>query len=93
MSTAPSIINCADCAPDDHQTAICGFSSDNFLVARSMPPGADSTAYDLGVIPASDAAELPSSPANVAKQLSIDTQWYMKFDQQATQAYQNMMTQ
>ena len=50
-------------------------------------------AYDLGVIPASYAAELPSSPANVAKQLSIDTQWYMKFDQQATQAYQNMMTQ
>jgi putative spermidine/putrescine transport system substrate-binding protein len=50
-------------------------------------------AYDLGVIPASYAAELPSSPANVAKQLVIDDQWYMKFDQQASQAYQNMMTQ
>jgi putative spermidine/putrescine transport system substrate-binding protein len=49
-------------------------------------------AYNLGVIPADYAATLPSSPANVAKQFSIDDDWYMKFDQQASQAYQNMMT-
>lgn len=49
-------------------------------------------AYDLGVIPASYAARLPSSPANVARQLVIDDTWYMKFDKKASEAYQNMMT-
>jgi putative spermidine/putrescine transport system substrate-binding protein len=49
-------------------------------------------AYDDGIIPADYAATLPSSPANVAKQFGIDDGWYMKFDQQAAQAYQNMMT-
>lgn len=49
-------------------------------------------AYDLGIIPADYAATLPSAPANVAKQIGIDDAWYMKFDQQASQAYQNMMT-
>lgn len=49
-------------------------------------------AYDLGIIPADYAATLPSSPSNVAKQFGIDDDWYMKFDQQAAQAYQNMMT-
>lgn len=50
-------------------------------------------AYDLGVIPADYAKTLPSAPANVAKQLVINDEWYMKFDQKASQAYQNMMTQ
>lgn len=50
-------------------------------------------AYDLGVIPTDYAAMLPSAPANVAKQLVINDDWYMKFDQKASQAYQNMMTQ
>jgi putative spermidine/putrescine transport system substrate-binding protein len=49
-------------------------------------------AYDGGIIPADYAATLPSSPANIAKQFGIDDDWYMKFDQQAAQAYQNMMT-
>jgi len=49
-------------------------------------------AYDIGVISPSVASQLPSSPANLAKQLVIDDQWYMKFDQKASEAYQNMMT-
>jgi len=49
-------------------------------------------AYDLGLIPASYAAQLPSSPANAARQLLIDDGWYMKFAQKASEAYQNMMT-
>jgi putative spermidine/putrescine transport system substrate-binding protein len=50
-------------------------------------------AYDIGSIPADYAATLPSSPSNVARQFVIDDGWYMKFDQKASQAYQNMMTQ
>jgi putative spermidine/putrescine transport system substrate-binding protein len=50
-------------------------------------------AYDLGIIPADYATTLPSSPVNIAKQFPIDDDWYMKFDQKASQAYQNMMTQ
>ena len=49
-------------------------------------------AYDLGVITPAVAAQLPSSPANVAKQLVIDTAWYMQYEQKAAEAYQNMMT-
>ena len=49
-------------------------------------------AYDLVIIPADYAATLPSAPGNVAKQLSVDDDWYMKFDQKASQAYQCMMT-
>lgn len=49
-------------------------------------------AYDLGIISASYATHLPSSPENVAKQLPLDPEWYMKFDKEASQAYQNMMT-
>ena len=50
-------------------------------------------AYQLtDVISPAEAAQLPSSPANAAKQLLIDDDWYMKFTQKAAQAYQNMMT-
>ena len=49
-------------------------------------------AYDLGIITPAVAAQLPSSPANVAKQLVIDTAWYMQYEQKAAEAYQNMMT-
>ncbi len=50
-------------------------------------------AYDIGAIPADYAATLPSAPANTAKELLIDDGWYMKYTQQAAQAYQDMMTQ
>ncbi len=49
-------------------------------------------AYDLGLIPPAYAAQLPTAPANVARQLLIDDAWYMKYAQTASQAYQNMMT-
>lgn len=49
-------------------------------------------AYDVGVITPAVAAQLPSSPANVAKQLVLDTAWYMQYEQKAAEAYQNMMT-
>jgi putative spermidine/putrescine transport system substrate-binding protein len=49
-------------------------------------------AYDLGIIDAAYAKKLPSSPANAALQLPIDIDWYIKFEAQASQAYQNMLT-
>ena len=49
-------------------------------------------AYDLPTISKAEAAKLPSSPANAAKQLLIDDAWYMKFTQKAEEAYRNMMT-
>jgi putative spermidine/putrescine transport system substrate-binding protein len=53
----------------------------------------NSKAYDLGVITPAYAAKLPSSPANAAKQLPIDLEWYIKFEAKASQAYQNMLTE
>jgi putative spermidine/putrescine transport system substrate-binding protein len=50
-------------------------------------------AYKLtSIISPSYAGQLPSSPANAAKQLLIDDDWYMKFTQKAQEAYQDMMT-
>lgn len=50
-------------------------------------------AYKLtNIISPAYAAQLPSSPANTAKQLLIDDDWYMKFTQKAQAAYQDMMT-
>ena len=50
-------------------------------------------AYKLtSIISPAYAAKLPSSPENAAKQLLIDDAWYMKYVQQAQEAYQNMMT-
>jgi putative spermidine/putrescine transport system substrate-binding protein len=50
-------------------------------------------AYDLGVIDPAYAKRLPSYPANAAKQLTLDVNWYMKFEASATAAYQNMLTE
>jgi putative spermidine/putrescine transport system substrate-binding protein len=50
-------------------------------------------AYDLGTIDAAYAKTLPSYPANAAKQLVIDLDWYIKFEAKASAAYQNMLTE
>jgi putative spermidine/putrescine transport system substrate-binding protein len=50
-------------------------------------------AYELGAIEASYAKQLPSYPENAAKQLTIDLDWYIKFEEQAAAAYQNMLTE
>ena len=50
-------------------------------------------AYDLGTIDASYAKQLPSYPANAAKQLTINLDWYTRFEAQASAAYQNMLTE
>jgi putative spermidine/putrescine transport system substrate-binding protein len=50
-------------------------------------------AYDLGTIEASYAKQLPSYPDNAAKQLVIDLDWYIKFEEKAAAAYQNMLTE
>ena len=63
MSTSPSFISCACCAPDAHHTAMCGFSSLIFLIARSMPPGCDSTSYTLSAGTPSAISAGSSAPA------------------------------
>lgn len=50
-------------------------------------------AYDLGTIDADYARRLPSYPDNAARQLTIDLAWYAKYEAQASQAYQNMLTE
>jgi len=50
-------------------------------------------AYDLGTIEPSYAKQLPSYPDNAAKQLVIDLDWYIKFEEKAAAAYQNMLTE
>jgi len=50
-------------------------------------------AYELGLIDPARAKLLPSYPANAAKQLTLDVNWYMKFQVPATAAYQNMLTE
>ena len=50
-------------------------------------------AYDLGTIPPAYAKELPSHPDNAKKQLTIDLDWYKKFEEKASAAYQNMLTE
>jgi len=62
-------------------------------LTKYIPYGPTNTkAYDLGIIDAAYAKKLPSSPANEALQLPIDIDWYIKFEAQASQAYQNMLT-
>ena len=53
----------------------------------------NTTAYDIGAIDPAYAKRLPSYPENAAKQLVIDLDWYIKFEQQASAAYQNMLTE
>ena len=50
-------------------------------------------AYEIGAIDAAYAKKLPSSPDNVAKQLPIDLDWYIKNEKKAAAAYQNMLTE
>lgn len=50
-------------------------------------------AYDIGAIDAAYAKKLPSHPENVAKQLSINLDWYIKNEKAAAAAYQNMLTE
>ncbi|MBL8671540.1 MAG: ABC transporter substrate-binding protein [Alphaproteobacteria bacterium] len=50
-------------------------------------------AYEIGAIDAAYAKTLPSHPDNAAKQLTIDLNWYIKFEADAAAAYQNMLTE
>jgi len=50
-------------------------------------------AYDLGTISPAYAKTLPSYPDNAAKQLPINLDWYIKYEEKASQAYQNMLTE
>jgi putative spermidine/putrescine transport system substrate-binding protein len=50
-------------------------------------------AYDLGTIAVDYAKRLPSYPDNAAKQLTIDLDWYIKYEDKASAAYQNMLTE
>lgn len=50
-------------------------------------------AYDGGAISAEYAKTLPSYPANAAKQLPIDLDWYIKNEARASELYQNMLTE
>jgi putative spermidine/putrescine transport system substrate-binding protein len=50
-------------------------------------------AYDLGTIDAAYAKRLPSHPDNAARQLTIDLDWYIKYEAQAAAAYENMLTE
>jgi len=53
----------------------------------------DKRAYQIGAIEDSYAKRLPSYPDNAAKQLTIDLNWYIKYEAAATAAYQNMLTE
>lgn len=50
-------------------------------------------AFELGVIDPNYAKQLPSYPENAKKQLTINLDWYIKFEEQASAAYQNMLTE
>jgi len=50
-------------------------------------------AYDLGTIEAGYAKQLPSHPDNAAKQLTVNLDWYIKHEAEASEAYQNMLTE
>jgi putative spermidine/putrescine transport system substrate-binding protein len=50
-------------------------------------------AYDLGIIDAAYAKRLPSHPDNVAKQIPINLDWYIKNEARAAELYQNMQTE
>ena len=50
-------------------------------------------AYDLGTIESGYAKRLPSYPDNAAKQLTVNLDWYIKFEEKASAAYQNMLTE
>ena len=55
-------------------------------------PGRHSSA-DVGTISPAYAKTLPSYPDNASKQLPINLDWYIKYEEKASQAYQNMLTE
>ena len=50
-------------------------------------------AYETGAIDATYAKQLPSHPDNASKQLTINLDWYIKYEADASAAYQNMLTE
>lgn len=50
-------------------------------------------AYETGEISEDMKAQLPSSPQNAQKQLTIDTDWYQKWETKAAEKYQAMLTE
>lgn len=50
-------------------------------------------AYELDLIDADFARLLPSHPDNAARQLPINTGWYIEFEERASAAYQDMLTE
>ena len=50
-------------------------------------------AYDIGTIEVGYAKRLPSHPDNAVKQLTINLDWYIKYEADASAAYQNMQTE
>lgn len=61
--------------------------------SNRLPYGAvNPDAYDASLISADRAALLPSSPANVARQLRLDTGWWSRNQTRAEQLYQEMIT-
>lgn len=62
-------------------------------LTKYIPYGpTDKKGYEVGVISPEEAKLLPSSPANGKLQLPIDTEWYIKYEAKASEAYQNMLT-
>lgn len=53
----------------------------------------DRRAYELGTIEPGYARQLPSHPDNAARQLTVNLEWYIKFEERASAAYQNMLTE
>lgn len=53
----------------------------------------DKRAYELGTIEPGYARQLPSHPDNAARQLTVNLEWYIKFEERASAAYQNMLTE
>ncbi|MGF1608617.1 MAG: ABC transporter substrate-binding protein [Kiloniellales bacterium] len=50
-------------------------------------------AYELGKIDEATARALPSHPDNAAKQLPINLEWYIEFEEKASAAYQDLLTE
>jgi len=50
-------------------------------------------AYDLGIIDAAVAPNLPSFPDNAAKQLVLNNDWYAKWEEFASEKYQEMVAE
>ena len=69
-----------------------GVDYDKLNIVNIAPP-LFANAFTGGAIDAAYAKTLPSHPDNSRKQLPIDLDWYIKFEAQASAAYQNMLTE